>query len=519
MSSASVLQVFVFRDGEYVGSEVFVEPEIMVGRGQDVDLYLDDEMVAPSHAILTHENEQATVLDLGAPGGVQVNRAPIQHSYVTPRDEIRIGRHTLKIKFAAAKRSLRPAPAPQPSAPPSQQHFADDLHTEVFDSQSQRSPVQRNVPTDIVRDRAAEASIDALLEDELKGDFDEITASIAISGSDVVSASNLRTPDAPAKPYEDQETVAFDSGAPRGHTQPPRRQRAEAVEDVAELNSALDSAFVSDAFERPASRAPSPVAPSRSQPIARITSTPAPSRPEARASSHPDPLATRSSRPSQPEPQASHPSQPEPQATVPSRPERVAQEDPAAAFSGLGAGPAPDPVDYDGELDEDDLDELTRPGFSLVTTLVESSGQVPQGDLAVEVIAFAQDEVRHTRLLEKSGDRYVLGKGRAGDFAPAAGHTGVKLARKSGEREAILEFPSDAEGAIVEGSRRIDLDQLKVPKNAVSKTGNLFHMALRPGMTATFRIGDNGFHVRFVAPPKLAATVGKMQMDKNVLSA
>ena len=116
MSEPSVIQVYVFRDGEYLGSEVFAEPEINIGSGQAVDLFLDDPRVAARHAVLHNAGSQSSLLDLGAPGGTKVNHTPIQHSYVGPRDEIQIGPFTLKLKPVGGKSSLRPTPA-QPQAP------------------------------------------------------------------------------------------------------------------------------------------------------------------------------------------------------------------------------------------------------------------------------------------------------------------------------------------------------------------------------------------------------------------
>jgi pSer/pThr/pTyr-binding forkhead associated (FHA) protein len=102
MSESPVLQVFVFREGNYVGNEVFTEPEIVIGRGDGVDLALDDDLVAYNHALITHENGQATLLKLGS-GDIFVNRGQVEHTPITPRDEIQIGAHTLKIKFLMPK--------------------------------------------------------------------------------------------------------------------------------------------------------------------------------------------------------------------------------------------------------------------------------------------------------------------------------------------------------------------------------------------------------------------------------
>ena len=60
MAEPSILQVFVFREGIYVGSEVFTEPEIVIGSGEGVDLHLEDAAVEASHAILKHERGETS---------------------------------------------------------------------------------------------------------------------------------------------------------------------------------------------------------------------------------------------------------------------------------------------------------------------------------------------------------------------------------------------------------------------------------------------------------------------------
>lgn len=109
----SVLHIFVFRDGAYVGSEVFLEPELVVGNGDGADLCLEDPNIGDAHAILGREAGRIHILDLGHPGGTRVNGTPIHHAWVGPRDEIALGRHLLKLKLVRPKRldegsSLRP---------------------------------------------------------------------------------------------------------------------------------------------------------------------------------------------------------------------------------------------------------------------------------------------------------------------------------------------------------------------------------------------------------------------------
>jgi len=123
--SQPLLQVFVFRSGSYVGSEVFTEPEIVIGSGEGVDLYLEE--AAANHAILNRNDGQATLLDLGSPQGTKVNRASIQHCYVTPRDEIQIAGHTLKLKFVQPARTAPLAPPPAAAAPAAPSQHAGSI--------------------------------------------------------------------------------------------------------------------------------------------------------------------------------------------------------------------------------------------------------------------------------------------------------------------------------------------------------------------------------------------------------
>ncbi|MEM7677518.1 MAG: FHA domain-containing protein, partial [Myxococcota bacterium] len=119
--SDTILQVFVFRDGEYVGNEVFPSGEVVVGTGPSADLHLDDPSIAAEQALLNFDGQQATLLDLTQTNTTHINQTPIQHSYVTPRDEIHLGAFTIKIKFLNRNASNRPSRAPMaaPSAPPS----------------------------------------------------------------------------------------------------------------------------------------------------------------------------------------------------------------------------------------------------------------------------------------------------------------------------------------------------------------------------------------------------------------
>jgi hypothetical protein len=432
MSEPSVIQVYVFRDGEYLGSEVFAEPEISIGSGQTVDLHLNDPHVGAQHAVLHNAGAQSTLLDLGTPSGTRINHTAIQHSYVGPRDEIQIGPFTLKLKLVGAKSSIRPAappsapapvakpyqeqetqvmepedtgpPRPSPLAPsarpaaPSTRPAAAAVSSRPAAAASSRPAPQAKVATHVMRDRQAAPPVDDLL-----------APSFEVSGSDVVASEVV--PEAPARKAA------------------PTQARREA---------------------------PAPQA-----------------RPEA-------PLGA---------------------AALPSAPQPAA---PAASAGG----------------DEDDEDE-DRPAFSLVERLVlEDDPEVPAARrTALEVIAFSGDEVRGQAVLQKKGERYVLGRRNAGIPAPTAQHPGLKLVRLEGPGQAVVEFPSSARGVLLSGDQKVPLDSLKVPQNAVSKTGDVFRAPLGPQQTLTLEVGDHGFHLRFVAPPRGVVATQRAQVDPLIYKA
>ncbi len=64
----AVLQVHIFRDGEFMGTDVFSERQIVIGRDPDeADLVLESSQVSRKHAIIENDNGKLTVRDAGSP--------------------------------------------------------------------------------------------------------------------------------------------------------------------------------------------------------------------------------------------------------------------------------------------------------------------------------------------------------------------------------------------------------------------------------------------------------------------
>lgn len=126
--SAAVLQVFIFKDGEFVGNEIFIEHTVVVGRDKaGADLVLDSEHVSRAHAIIEHDGEQVFVKDAGSTNGVFLNDQKIERAEVTRLDEVLVGDYSLKLKLVSKSKEVSfeagdatrvvPAAAPEAAVP------------------------------------------------------------------------------------------------------------------------------------------------------------------------------------------------------------------------------------------------------------------------------------------------------------------------------------------------------------------------------------------------------------------
>jgi pSer/pThr/pTyr-binding forkhead associated (FHA) protein len=122
-----VLQVFLFREGNFLGTEMATGDRIEIGRDPTCDIVVDDEGCSRKHALLFEAGGQLCVQDLGSANGTKLNGAPISApSYVGPRDDVGIGKHTIKLKMMSAPAvSARPA-ADSVDVPPTM--VADESH-------------------------------------------------------------------------------------------------------------------------------------------------------------------------------------------------------------------------------------------------------------------------------------------------------------------------------------------------------------------------------------------------------
>ncbi len=96
----TVLQVFLFRQGEFLGTEVFAERQVSIGREAPLaDLVLASTDVSRRHALIEHDGTHVVVKDLGSTNGIYVNSVKVEHAEVSRLDEIAIGEFSLKVKL------------------------------------------------------------------------------------------------------------------------------------------------------------------------------------------------------------------------------------------------------------------------------------------------------------------------------------------------------------------------------------------------------------------------------------
>ena len=72
---------------------------VVLGRGQDADIRLDDELVSRKHCALTFDGKSVTVKDLGSTNGTYVDGQPVTELVLEPDNRLQIGKMVLKIDF------------------------------------------------------------------------------------------------------------------------------------------------------------------------------------------------------------------------------------------------------------------------------------------------------------------------------------------------------------------------------------------------------------------------------------
>lgn len=116
--SASVLQIFVMRDGQLVASEVFAEGLYTLGSEPDCDLVLLDPAVAGVHASLQFQGGLVELTDNESQTGLVINGQAVPSAQIRSSDDVRVGPFLIKTRVVGKKPALKPAAKPSPGSLP-----------------------------------------------------------------------------------------------------------------------------------------------------------------------------------------------------------------------------------------------------------------------------------------------------------------------------------------------------------------------------------------------------------------
>lgn len=78
---------------------VLPQGTVILGRGQDADIHLDDELASRKHCSLTFDGVRIMVQDLGSTNGTYVDGNPIQAAELTSENRLQVGKMVMKVEF------------------------------------------------------------------------------------------------------------------------------------------------------------------------------------------------------------------------------------------------------------------------------------------------------------------------------------------------------------------------------------------------------------------------------------
>jgi len=459
-----VLQIFIFRDGRFWGTECFAQSRVVMGRSPDVDLELDDDLCSRNHAAITQTPEGLILEDLGSSNGTFVNGEPVERCYLTSKDEVTLGHFQLKFKQLAKRRA--------------QARFQD----------STRMVAREDVAPPPVEAADAELTVRREVPDfEVGGPGEpetQVTAKALRPEPEAVEEDWGRVP----------ETQRVPDLSARRDADP---ERLEAGDRVATVVS------------------PDPPAPEPRSPAARPADPGGvrwlePSSGEAAA---PPLELDRPAPPREPEPPRARP------ASFAQRAEPVAPP-PADAFGGAFAEAPPAavgaPLVASDDLDEDEEEDLEVQNhvepFSLLHNLVSENfaeSRTPtEPRLVLEVIGYNQDKkVQEYAEVGVRGEYRVHGE-KAG------------LVRCTSEGSCRVRITPDMTGGVIIDGRTVSIEQYRTPENLDPRaTGaSVYHCALKKGDYANLMTPSGCWFMRFVYPPRLPP-VPKMRPDPSFMKS
>lgn len=104
------VEVLVYGRSGFIGSFVFPESKVTIGRDSKSMVHLDDPLVSRNHALLTLEGGLFRIKDMGSRTGIKINGTPVRpRQPIEPSDDITIGPFRIRVTLCEPESASGPA--------------------------------------------------------------------------------------------------------------------------------------------------------------------------------------------------------------------------------------------------------------------------------------------------------------------------------------------------------------------------------------------------------------------------
>ncbi|NOZ88182.1 MAG: FHA domain-containing protein [Deltaproteobacteria bacterium] len=513
-----VVQVFIFREGRFWGTELFAQQQIIMGRSPDVDLQLDDDVVSRTHAAMSLEAGKMVLEDLSSANGTFVNGEPVERCYLTSRDEVSIGCYTFKFKVLGKKKSSVQAD-----------------ETKLIDREKALKSIKDGTALPLEVEEEPETMESVTVPGTPKGQDKQPSRSKQEAGS--LSSKRLEQMKRKTSVYKG---TPFEDEVPLPAKKPKSRPIKQLADHRQEILAALRQETGGGAFDRSKTGDQSLVEEEvvSSESMIEDDASLGVSEEELYSySGESGRKALPKKRPSAVEEihafgEGHRDYKDEPEQPLSSFDESLdgldnrdaAREAPtfdqddvgndlAGTFAGEEAGALESaPEEYSDYGDEDDEDEEMVPPdfvepFSLLNNLIKENFKRPVvqtvPEPVVEIIGYTSDHsvVRFDQI--RKGQKYKLGP------------RGFVLSHFKNQDTCRVNFTDAFSGKLLASGKALSLDQLKNESNISKKKkdGNIYSYNLMEGDYANLKHEGGGSFLRFVKPPKLPPARTSFKLD------
>jgi len=456
-AGAGAVEVFVFKDGRFLGSRCYSQSVVTIGRGRGATLKLLDPTVSEQHAVLTVEGGNLVIRDHGSQGGVFVNGERVEGRAVSSFDEISIGPFRLKMTILGQEE--------EDAGFGTEGAYESEAATVVRRVEHLPEYASQPPPASAGMD---EATLPRIVRPKRPETFDQ-EETLAFGGPRKL-AETSRAPSFRASDALGSAPAPVPSLERAGYEEAPTK-----AETPGRIKPAMGDGSFEDFSRPPAEPAPAPAAPARRAPA------PAPAAPSSRhapAASNVDDVHSSATR----------------RAVTIDAPLIDEEPEPSAGMD-EPTGDEPDwsaaaPAE-EGDDDDDEIESWVEP-FSLLENVVREKfkGKVEtEPFVTVEVIHYQGNQIL---------DLMRADPGRTVRVGPER----FRLAMIDKTGRASLFFRSDFKGTLVTKGKARSLKTFMNERFALKKgKGDLYAVALAEGDYAQIIVGTSGYLVRFVRPP------------------